>query len=88
MKLQFTDSFEKDIRKYKDQSLLRRIDSVMDLIEQSNNLDNILNIKAMRGSPEFYRIRIGNFRLGFHFANGIVRILAFGKREDFYRSFP
>jgi mRNA interferase RelE/StbE len=88
MKLELTDSFERDIKKYKDKNLLRRISSVLDLLENSVDLEGIPNVKVMRGNTEFYRIRISNFRLGFQLLDGIIRVLAFGKREDFYRSFP
>ncbi|MDX1921373.1 MAG: type II toxin-antitoxin system RelE/ParE family toxin [Candidatus Caenarcaniphilales bacterium] len=88
MKLELTDSFEKDVRRYKDKNLLKRLNSVLDLLEESFSLERIPNLKAMKGNSEFYRIRIGDFRLGFQLVGETVRLLAFGKRGDFYRSFP
>lgn len=32
--------------------------------EQSNNFDNLPNLKKLKGYTNYYRIRTGNYRIG------------------------
>ncbi len=58
MKLQLTRSFDKDIRKCKDKTLFKRVKAVLDSIKQSDSLNDVANVKALKANGNFYRIRI------------------------------
>ncbi|MDJ0626062.1 MAG: type II toxin-antitoxin system RelE/ParE family toxin [Candidatus Caenarcaniphilales bacterium] len=88
MKLQIENSFVKDIRKYKDKKLWKRIEDIFIQIEETESLSKIPNVKALKVNGHFYRVRIRDYRLGFELIDNCVRILAFGHRNDFYRGFP
>jgi mRNA-degrading endonuclease RelE of RelBE toxin-antitoxin system len=66
----------------------KRIKTVFDDIEKSKSLREISNIKALRGYPGFYRIRIGNYRLGFPFRRNIVALIRLLHRKEIYKFFP
>lgn len=88
MKVEFRKSFEKDLRKLKDQPLLAKIKAVIEAVEQAATLESVFNLKKLKGEDNYFRIRIGDYRIGL-FLNGdtilFVRIL---HRREFYRYFP
>ncbi|HAV14367.1 MAG TPA: plasmid stabilization protein [Opitutae bacterium] len=88
MKVEYHKSFERDLRRVRDQNLLDRVEAVLVELEGSEVLDSIANIKAMKGHPDYFRVRIGGFRLGFKRIGGGVRIIRFLSRGDIYRKFP
>jgi len=88
MKVEFHKSFERDLRRVRDRNLLERVEAVLVELEGSETLDSISNIKAMKGHPDYFRVRIGDFRLGFRRIDDGVRIIRFVSRGDIYRKFP
>ena len=42
----------------------------------------------MEGYSIYYRIRIGNYRIGLQIENELVYFVAFDHRKDIYRNFP
>ena len=42
----------------------------------------------MVGHPYAYRIRIGDYRLGFYFEDNSIDIARFLKRDDIHKVFP
>ena len=56
--------------------------------EGSEELDLIPNVKVMKGHPNYFRVRIGDYRLGLKRIDGGVRIIRFLSRGDIYRKFP
>lgn len=62
-------SFNKDIEKIKDRKLALKIKDAILSVENANMLNHIHNIKKLKGDPNAYRIRIGDYRLGFFFKN-------------------
>ena len=51
-------------------------------------LQEIRELKKMRGYKEYYRVRVGRYRLGFRFTKGEIDLLRFLPRKDLYRYFP
>ena len=88
MKVEYHKSFERDLRRVRDQNLLDRVEAILVGLEASESLDSISNIKVMKGHPDYFRIRIGDYRLGLKRINDGVRIIRFLSRGDIYRKFP
>lgn len=57
-------------------------------IEKLSKLDDISNLKKLKGHDSAYRIRFGNYRLGFFYNNGQMYLDRIAHRSEFYRSFP
>ena len=57
-------------------------------LENINSLDEILDIKAMKGYPNRYRICIGNYRLGIEVNGDLIELMRVLHRREFYRYFP
>jgi len=81
-------SFNKDIDKISDSKLAQRIKETIEFIEKANTINQVHNLKKMKGDINAYRIRIGNYRLGFFFKNDIVELTIFAHRKDIYKYFP
>jgi mRNA interferase RelE/StbE len=57
------------------------------LLLQTNYL--ITNLKKMKGFKAFYRIKLGDYRIGFELINkNTVYFVAVSHRKDIYKTFP
>lgn len=80
--------FEKDTDKIKDKKILNKIADVIEKVRAADDIISIRNIKKLRGSNKFYRIRAGDFRIGIIIDNGIVEFIRCLHRKDIYKYFP
>jgi mRNA interferase RelE/StbE len=80
--------FEKDTDKIKDKKILFKLVDVIEKVREADNLISIKNIKKLKGSNKFYRIRIGDFRIGIIIDNDIVEFIRILHRKDIYKYFP
>ena len=46
-------------------SFLRRIEKVILKMESSQSIDQIQNVRKLVGFKRYYRVKLGNYRLGF-----------------------
>jgi mRNA interferase RelE/StbE len=83
-----TPSFNKDISKIKDKILASRIEQVILKLQLADNISEMGSLKTMSGADNAYRIRIGDYRLGFTVSDNTVRLVIFAHRKDIYRYFP
>ncbi len=89
MIVEFDRSFSKSLDRVKDILILKRIESVIIQIEQAPSLSKVTNIRKLTGYKDYYRIRIGDYRLGFEQINNFtVRLIVIAHRKDIYRIFP
>ena len=87
MQVEFLSSFSKDLDKIKSKKLKKSIISVIEKIEEANSLKEVANIKKLAGHQSAYRIRIGDYRLGF-FADETIQFARIKHRKDIYKLFP
>jgi len=57
-------------------------------IPKLNNIFGIQDIKKMKGYKDYYRIRIGNYRVGCKIAEKEITFYRVKSRTDIYRVFP
>ena len=88
MKTQFRKSFEKDLKKILDQKLLIQIKKVIEDIETVTTLGEIKNLKKLKGKGDFYRIRIGEYRIGIKVHDDTIIFVRLLHRREMYRFFP
>lgn len=88
MEVEFRKSFLKDL-KGKDNAILNQLRILIEKLETSNSLELITNIKKMKGSESYYRIKLGDYRLGLKVENNKLIIIHFlHRKEIIYRYFP
>ncbi len=88
MNIEFRKTFEKDLRKINDRSLLAKVKSVIIAVEAANSLDDIANLKKLKGDEGYFRIRIGDYRLGLFLDGETILFVRIIHRREFYRYFP
>jgi mRNA interferase RelE/StbE len=80
--------FEKDFKKLDKQTAIRVAELIQDL-QTIPVLDDIPNIRKMQGTDFAYRLRVGDYRIGFLLVNEttieLQRVL---HRKEIYRYFP
>lgn len=88
MKLEFKTSFVKDLERVRDASLRNRIRETIEQVERAQSLQEVENVKKLRGGERYYRIRIGDYRLGLVLEEDTVTFVRCLHRRDLYRHFP
>lgn len=88
MEVEFRKSFEKDLSKLRDEALLTRIKAVILEIEAAENLENVSNIKKLKAEGDYYRIRVGDHRIGIVISENVVVFVRVLHRKEVYRYFP
>lgn len=65
MKTTFKKSFAKDLKTHgRDKTLLARIQETILEVEAAESIDYIKSLKKLKAEGSYYRIRVGNYRLG------------------------
>ena len=88
MKVDFKESFAKDLGKIKDKKLLASVQGIIEQTETAESLREIKKIKKIKGYKIYYRIKVGNYRIGIKFENDLLTFVRFLNRKDIYRYFP
>jgi mRNA interferase RelE/StbE len=88
MNIEFRKSFEKDLLKILDADLFQRIQEAIEQVENSEKLNEVSNLKKLKGDGDYYRIRVGDYRIGIKVNDGIVSFIRILHRKEMYRYFP
>jgi mRNA-degrading endonuclease RelE of RelBE toxin-antitoxin system len=81
-------SFEKDVRSIRDKKLKLRLSETLAELAAANEFADLSDVVPMSGHPGFYRIRIGEYRLGFYIQADTLFLARFLHRREIYRYFP
>ena len=71
-----------------DPAPLRRIRKVIEQVEAARIFQQIPNLKRLESTGKYYRIRVGDYRVGFVFEGGAVTFVRCLNRREIYRYFP
>ena len=88
MNVEFRKSFEKDLLKILDADLLQRIQEAIEDVENAEKLNEVTNLKKLKGDGDYYRIRLGDYRIGIKVNDGIVCFVRILHRKEIYTYFP
>jgi mRNA interferase RelE/StbE len=89
MIVEFDKSFEKSLSKVHDNTILRRLKRIIIQIENSPSTSPIPNLIKLTGYSSYFRIRIGDYRVGIELINKeTVRFIIITHRKDIYKIFP
>jgi mRNA interferase RelE/StbE len=88
VKVAFRRSFAKDLKKIRQKTLLQEIQAILEQIEQSSTLFDLPNVKHLTSEGPYFRIRMGDYRLGLMVEDDTVTVVRFLHRRDIYRYFP
>ncbi len=88
MKLEFRETFLKDLRGIKDATVKKKVAILISDAENATSLLDLKNVKKLEGSISYYRIRIGDYRIGVKVQEKMLIFMRCLNRKDIYRHFP
>ena len=88
MKIVFKNSFLKELKKLKDEKLKNDIYENIVLVENAIEIKQIKNFKKLKDFEDYYRLKIGNYRIGIKLINNELNFVCFEHRKDIYKKFP
>ena len=88
MNVEFRRSFIKDLEKTTDNRLRQRVREVIAEVEAAQTLADVGHVRKLRDGEGYYRIRVGDYRLGVFWEGDTVVFVRFLHRKDLYRYFP
>ena len=87
--VRYADTFLKDLSALKSTPYYKKIKSIcFDELPQCVNVTHIRNLKKMEGYKDFFRIRVGDYRIGLLIQGNSVDVLRVLNRKDIYKYFP
>jgi len=89
VKFKIEKSFDRDVDRIHDKKVLKKLSALISMIENAQTICEIPHIKKIEGYESYYRIKIGDYRLGLE-ASSIkeVTLMRILHRKDIYRYFP
>ncbi len=78
----------RDLKKIQDEALRRRIKETIEKVEAAETLRELPNLTKLSGTSGFYRIRVGDYRIGIAVEGDEVEFVRCLHRRDIYRYFP
>lgn len=88
MNIEFRKSFEKDLENLRDANLLEKIKAVILQVENAVTLTEVNHLKKLKADGDYYRIRVGNYRIGLAVLEATVIFVRVLHRKEIYRYFP
>jgi mRNA interferase RelE/StbE len=88
MQVKYESRFQKDLKNINNASILEKIKTVIENCKQADSIQQINQLKKMRGYNQFYRVRVGDYRIGLAIQDDIFIFVRCLHRKDIYRYFP
>lgn len=88
MEIEYVGRFTRDLRRFRGQQIFSRVQRKIEELKAVSSLRDVTGVEKLRLGRNFYRIRIGVYRLGIELEDNKVKLLNFRHRRDIYRSFP
>ena len=89
MVVNYKPTFIKDFNKIKNNKDKKDVYKIcFEDVLKINSISEFKNLKKIKGYDRYYRIRKGNYRIGFHFEEGEIIFMRVLKRDNVYRYFP
>ena len=75
-------------RDLRNEEVRRKVQQLIELVEQSPSLDAVPCVKQLQSSGESYRLRVGDYRIGIAMSGDVLVFVRLLHRRDIYRYFP
>ena len=84
----FYTSFNRDLKKIRDKSVVQAVKDFIELTSLCKSISEIPNLVKLKGHKSAYRFRINNYRLGLFIEQDIIYFSTFEHRNKIYKRFP
>lgn len=88
MQAAYEAAFLRDLKSVRSKKVRRQLQRVIDKIKRAAKLSDIPGLTKLHGHETFYRIRVGDYRIGIEIVRGTVIFVRVLHRRDIYRYFP
>ena len=88
MKIEVQKSFEKDIAKVSGRELSIKILAIIKSIETCQKPSEVPHLKKMTGYKHYYRIKVGEYRIGLKIEKDSFILIRLMDRKEIYKYFP
>jgi mRNA interferase RelE/StbE len=88
LKVEFKSSFLKDLKKIRSARIKSLVTEIIDLAERVKSAQEFEGLKKLRGKENYYRLRIGDYRIGLKIEADTILFVRLLHRKDLYRYFP
>ncbi|QTA79199.1 Toxin-antitoxin system, toxin component, RelE/ParE-like [Desulfonema limicola] len=89
MNLLFGKQFSRDLDNIcHDAKIKKRLMELIGSIKEAESLADLKNVRKIEGYSGYFRIRLGDYRLGIKIIGNQIELLRFLHRKDIYRIFP
>lgn len=88
MKVEFRKQFVSNMLGIKDKHLADEIEFAIENIFDSNAINEIIGIKKLTGFKDYYRIKIGDYRIGIKISGKTAIVICLLHRSVIYKHFP
>lgn len=87
MKIEIRKSFTKDADKLP-APFRQHLAEIIEAMEKTNLLTQLPDCKKLTGYKTAYRIRMGQYRVGFYYEHKTIELVRILHRKEIYRYFP
>lgn len=87
MNVEFIPKFDKDIKNLPT-ATKKQIKKLIETVKKEKALNEVTGVTKMKGHTEYYRVRLGHYRIGIKNENGTIIFMRAVKRNDIYKVFP
>ncbi len=88
MEVIVTKKFSKDVDKELDKILQLQLANLIEQIRTVSSLQQLKNIKKLKGYKTAFRVKLGSYRIGFIFETDKIILSRVMHRKEIYRYFP
>lgn len=88
MNTAFKSSFVKDLKSIKSKRVLEAVAELIETVERADNLKAIPDLKKLNVKGNYYRVRLGEHRVGVTVGKGRITFVRCLDRKEIYRYFP
>ncbi len=88
MQVEFLSRFNKDVDALSDDKVKTSLLKIIEEVEKANSIRQLSNVKKLIGYKTAYRLKMGEYRIGFFFENSVFQFARFVHRKDIYKVFP
>ena len=88
MKVIVLRQFQKDLQKLGSTQLNNEVLNLIEQMEGARSIRELSNVKKMKGFSNYYRVRIGDYRVGCLVEKNTIELMRLAHRKEIYAIFP
>lgn len=88
MVIKIDKSFDKDLKKVTDKVVLKKVLEVYENVAEVKTVADIKGLKKLSGFKSYYRIRVGDYRIGLRIIDSVAYFERILLRKEIYREYP